>query len=58
MGADKNGDGEPDIIGRKETPLIAKKYANPDTSELTFTVDGKTKVFDVKVERYAATEKK
>ncbi|MDR1383394.1 MAG: hypothetical protein LBJ67_06055, partial [Planctomycetaceae bacterium] len=21
MGADKNGDGEPDIIGRKETPL-------------------------------------
>jgi hypothetical protein len=56
-GSDKNGDGEPDIVGRKETPLIAKKYANPDTSGLTFTVDGKTKVFDIKVERYAATQK-
>jgi hypothetical protein len=51
-GTDENGDGEPDIIGRKETPLIAKKYANPDTSGLTFIVDGKKNVFDIKVERY------
>ncbi|MDR1477559.1 MAG: hypothetical protein LBJ00_01300 [Planctomycetaceae bacterium] len=58
MGADENGDGEPDIVDRKETPLIDKKYANPDTSGLTFTVDGKTKTFDIKVERGTATEKK
>ncbi|MDR1960151.1 MAG: hypothetical protein LBQ54_14090 [Planctomycetaceae bacterium] len=57
-GPDKNGDGDPDIIGRKETPLIAKKYANPDTSGLTVTVDGKTNVFDIKVERNTATQKK
>jgi hypothetical protein len=48
---DKDGDGEPDIIERKETPLIAKKYANPETSGLVFTADGKTKTFDITVER-------
>jgi hypothetical protein len=43
--------GSPDIIGRKETPLIAAKYANADTSGLTFTVDGKANTFDIKGER-------
>jgi hypothetical protein len=50
-GAKKDADGEPVIIGRTETPLIAAKYANADTSGLTFTVDGKTNTFDIKVER-------
>ncbi|MDR1483858.1 MAG: hypothetical protein LBT09_03445 [Planctomycetaceae bacterium] len=50
-GKDDNGDGEPDIIGRTETPLIAKKYATPETSGLVFIADGKTKTFDIKVER-------
>ncbi|MDR1480438.1 MAG: hypothetical protein LBJ00_16005 [Planctomycetaceae bacterium] len=58
MGADENGDGEPDIVDRKEMPLIVEKYADPDTSGLTFTVDGKTKTFDIKVERGKVTEKK
>jgi hypothetical protein len=48
---DKDGDGEPDIIGRTETPLIAEKYAKPETSGLVFTADGKTKTFDMTVER-------
>jgi hypothetical protein len=43
--------GEPVITGHKETPLIAAKYANADTSGLTFTVDGNTNTFDIKVER-------
>jgi hypothetical protein len=41
-----------------ETPLIAAKYANPDTSGLTFTVDGTTKTFDIKVERAPAVKTK
>ncbi|MDR0521146.1 MAG: carboxypeptidase-like regulatory domain-containing protein [Planctomycetaceae bacterium] len=49
-GPDMNGDGEPDIIC-KETPLIAQKYASPETSGLTFTADGKTKTFDIQVEK-------
>ncbi|MDR3109276.1 MAG: hypothetical protein LBU65_06255 [Planctomycetaceae bacterium] len=51
-GTAKDAYGEPVITGRKETPLIATKYANADTSGLTITVDGKTKTFDIKVERY------
>ena len=50
-GTEKDAYGEPVIVGRKETPLIAAKYANPDTSGLIFTVDGKTQTFDIKVER-------
>jgi hypothetical protein len=50
-GNDSDGDGEPDIIRRIETPLIAKKYATPETSGLVFIADGKTKTFDIKVER-------
>jgi hypothetical protein len=50
-GAEKDAYGSPVIIRRTETPLIAAKYANADTSGLTFTVDGKTKTFDIKVER-------
>ncbi len=41
--------------GRREirTPVIDKKYESADTSELTFTVDGKTRTFDITVERPA-----
>ena len=35
----------------KTTHLIASKYASADTSGLTFTVDGKTKTFDVLLDR-------
>ncbi|MDR2172222.1 MAG: hypothetical protein LBP59_18925 [Planctomycetaceae bacterium] len=31
--------------------LVDKKYANPQSSGLTFTVDGKNKVFDFTVDR-------
>jgi hypothetical protein len=50
---DLDGDGDPDIIDRIETPLIAAEYANPETSGLIFTVDGKTNTFNIKVERPA-----
>ena len=43
--------GQPEVIDRKDIPLIANKYRNPETSGLTFTADGKTKTFDIKVER-------
>lgn len=33
-------------------PLIDKKYANIATSGLTFTADGKTRKFDITVERF------
>ena len=33
------------------TSLIAPKYTNPDTSGLTYTADGKTRRFDIQVER-------
>jgi len=32
-------------------PLIDSKYQNPDTSGLSFTVDGKTRKFDFQVDR-------
>ena len=35
----------------RRTPLIDSKYQNPDTSGLSFTVDGKTKKFDFQVDR-------
>ena len=45
----RGSDGE----GQREvrTPLINAKYANVETSGLKFTVDGKTKKFDIQVER-------
>jgi len=43
--------GQPEVIGRNDIPLIADKYRNPETSGLTFTADGKTKTFDIQVER-------
>ena len=33
------------------TSLIAPKYTAPETSELTFTADGKTRRFNIQVER-------
>jgi len=36
----------------RSEPLILEKYTSPETSELTFTVDGKKKRFDIQVERY------
>ncbi|MCL2120386.1 MAG: hypothetical protein FWH27_18385 [Planctomycetaceae bacterium] len=33
------------------TPLIDPKYANQDTSGLSFVVDGKTRKFDIQVDR-------
>lgn len=50
-GAGKDAYGEPVVIDRKETPLIADKYKNPETSGLTYTADGTGKMFDIKVER-------
>jgi hypothetical protein len=50
-GPDADGNGQPDMIGRKDIPLIAKKYANPETSGLIFSADGKTKTFDIVVDR-------
>ena len=50
-GSAKDAYGEAVIIGRKETPLIADKYSNPETSGLTYTADGKGKTLDIKVER-------
>ena len=33
-------------------PLILPKYTSPNTSGLTFTVDGSTKRYDIQVERF------
>jgi hypothetical protein len=33
------------------TPTIDPKYSSPATSGLTFTVDGRTRTFDIQVER-------
>ncbi len=40
-------------MSRREirTPTIDKKYSNPETSGLTFTVDGKNRNFDIQVDR-------
>ena len=46
-----NSDGDAEEIILGATPLIADKYKNPETSGLTFTADGKTKTFDIQVER-------
>jgi len=35
------------------TPIVDPKYANPTTSGLTFNTDGRTKTFDIVVERYS-----
>jgi len=45
---DPYGDG---FTQAKYTPLIDSKYASADTSGLTFTADGKTKTFDVQLDR-------
>jgi len=37
-----------------ETPSVDKKYGDVATSGLSFTVDGKTKKFDIKVDRAGA----
>ena len=37
-----------------ETPSVDKKYGDVSTSGLEFTVDGKTKKFDIKVDRAGA----
>ena len=36
-----------------ETQVIDSKYSDPATSGLSFTVDGKTRTFDIQVERYS-----
>ena len=46
---EREGDAPRTTTLRKK--LIDSKYNNPDTSELTFTVDGKTKKFDIEVDR-------
>jgi hypothetical protein len=45
-------DGSMIMGGRKITPRVALKYASPDTSEIQVEVDGKTKRYDFKVERF------
>jgi len=35
------------------THVIDRKYANPDTSGLTFEADGKEKTFNIQVDRYS-----
>ncbi len=53
QGADKS---EFKVVNGRElefrTPLIDTKYQSPDTSGLTFTVDGSTKTFDIRVDRF------
>jgi hypothetical protein len=44
------GKSEPEMF-IKHTPLIAAKYANIETSGLALNVDGKTKTFDMTVDR-------
>ncbi len=39
------------------TPLIDPKYSNQETSDLTFVVDGRTRKFDIKVDRANLTGK-
>ena len=41
------------IIGERRTPLIDPKYTRKDTSDLTYTSDGKTKRFDIQVDRFS-----
>ena len=36
-----------------ESPVIDGKYSRAETSGLSFTVDGKTRTFDIQVERYS-----
>lgn len=50
-GPERDGYGDEIIKGRTETPLIADKYKNPETSGLTYTADGKGRTHDIKVER-------
>ncbi|MCL2116876.1 MAG: hypothetical protein FWH27_00465 [Planctomycetaceae bacterium] len=45
----REGPGGSQIEQRKA--LIHGKYQSPDSSGLTLTVDGKTKKFDIKVDR-------
>ncbi len=35
-----------------DIPQVDRKYTSPETSGLTFTIDGKEKRFDITVERY------
>jgi outer membrane lipoprotein SlyB len=46
------------VTGRISIDLIDRKYQRPETSGLTVVVDGKTKTFDIQVERAAAIKKK
>jgi hypothetical protein len=50
------GKDEPEMF-IKHTTLIAAKYANSDTSGLEIIVDGKTKTFDVTIDRNNEKEK-
>ena len=46
-----NEDGISEEIILSVTPLIADRYKNPETSGLSFIADGKSKTFDIQVER-------
>ena len=39
------------LIDSKEIPRVDSKYTSPTTSGITFTADGKTKTYDVTVEK-------
>ena len=39
------------VVSSSRTPFINSKYTRKETSDLTFTSDGKTKRFDIQVER-------
>ena len=45
-------DGSVVMGGRKITPRVALKYASSKTSDIQVVVDGKTKRYDFKVERF------
>ncbi|MDR0870610.1 MAG: hypothetical protein LBN39_07435 [Planctomycetaceae bacterium] len=53
VGAEKPGTGKSDdpMVPPPAIPLIDPKYENATTSGLTLSVDGKTKNYDIKVER-------
>ena len=44
-------DSEGRMRDARAVPLVAVKYTNPDTSEITVEIDAKTKQFDFQVEK-------
>ena len=48
----------PTTITIVHRPLIHSRYGNPSTSGLTFTADGKTRTFDIVVDRHEPPQRR